>query len=134
LPTGIITVFCWKSLYFIFPSNLLFHFVFLLQCHLFTLGNEEDTVTVTDVSFLLSPFPTLFLLSKSIIQVLCSTQQRGPLEAKQSKDLERSITVRAINFSPSEYMTYRDLLNCSSAICVYNRCSVLQRVCGSDDV
>lgn len=68
---------------FPFEPSVLFHFVFLLQSRCsFSLGNGEDIAT--NLSLFLSLFPTLFLLSKSIIQVLCSSQQRGPLEAKQS--------------------------------------------------
>lgn len=65
------------------------------------------------ISFL-HPLPALQKCYPSALQFTTE----GPPEAKQSIDLERHITVRAINFSPSEYTTYHGLLSCPRAICV----------------
>lgn len=57
----------------------------------------------------------------------------GPLKQKMSEDLEKSITVRAINFSPSEYITYPDLLSWPSVLeqtlCPTERDCVAQMLC-----
>lgn len=55
--------------------------------------------------------------SPEALSTFSAVHNRGaPLKQKKSEDLEKSITVRAINFSPSEYITYPDLLSWPSVL------------------